>query len=89
MWAWEAQDDMEAADREGLQRVEVLMIVIIGDLVWDLPCLQQASYLEGYPLMWILPLYQHVNKKSDDDNKLSICAILDLWLMKVKKFDKK
>ena len=23
-WAWEAQDDMEAADREGSQRVEVL-----------------------------------------------------------------
>ena len=23
-WAWEAQDDMEAADREGLQRVEAL-----------------------------------------------------------------
>ena len=24
MWAWEAQDDMETADREGLQRVEAL-----------------------------------------------------------------
>ena len=24
MWAWEAQDDMEAADRKGLQRVEAL-----------------------------------------------------------------
>ena len=24
VWAWEAQDDMEAADREGLQRVEAL-----------------------------------------------------------------
>ena len=24
MWAWEAQDDLEAADREGLQRVEAL-----------------------------------------------------------------
>ena len=23
-WAWEAQNDMEAADREGLQRVEAL-----------------------------------------------------------------
>ena len=29
----------------------------------DLPCMQQASYLEGGPLMWILPLYLHVNKK--------------------------
>ena len=24
VWAWEAQEDMEAADREGLQRVEAL-----------------------------------------------------------------
>ena len=28
--------------------------------------MQQASYLEGVPLMWMLPLYLHVNKKSDD-----------------------
>ena len=28
---------------------------------------QQASYLEGGPLMWMLPLYLHVNKKSDYD----------------------
>ena len=70
-WAWEAQNDMEAADREGLQRVEArlstLMIDVPGDLVWDLPCVQQASYLEGGPLMWMLPLYLHVNKKSDYD----------------------
>ena len=39
-----------------------------SDLVWDLPCVQQASYLEGSPLMWMLPLYLHVNKKSDDDD---------------------
>ena len=37
-------------------------------LVWDLPCKQQASYLEGGPLMWMLPLYLHVNQKSDDDD---------------------
>ena len=24
IWAWEAKDDMEAANREGLQRVEAL-----------------------------------------------------------------
>ena len=30
--------------------------------------MQQASYLEGGPLLWILPLYLHVNKKSDDDD---------------------
>ena len=36
--------------------------------MWGLPCMQQASYLEGGPLMWILPLYLHVNKKSEDDD---------------------
>ena len=30
--------------------------------------MQQASYLEGGPLLWILPLYLHINKKSDDDD---------------------
>ena len=29
---------------------------------------QQASYLEGGPLMWMLPLYLHVNQKSVDDD---------------------
>ena len=38
-----------------------------GDLVWDLPWVQQASYLERGPLMWMLPLYLHVNQKSDYD----------------------
>ena len=28
--------------------------------------MQQASYLEGVPLMWMLLLYLHVNQKSDD-----------------------
>ena len=53
-----AQDDVEAADREGLQRsarLSTLMIAITGDLVWDLPCVQQACYLEVGPLMWVLP----------------------------------
>ena len=27
-----------------------------------------ASYLEGGPLMWMLPLYLHVNQKSDYDD---------------------
>ena len=34
----------------------------------DLPCMQQASYLERGPLMWMLPLYLLVNQKSDDDD---------------------
>ena len=40
----------------GSSRLSTLMIETPGDLVWDLPCLQQASYLEGGTLMWILPL---------------------------------
>ena len=44
------------------------MIDIPGDLVWDLPYVQQASYLEGGPLMWMLPLYLQVNQKSIDDD---------------------
>ena len=31
--------------------------------------MQQASYLEGGPLMWMLPLYMQVNQKSDDDDE--------------------
>ena len=34
-----------------------------GDQVWDLLYVQLASYLEGGPLMWMMPL--HVNKKSN------------------------
>ena len=30
--------------------------------------MQQASKQEGGPLIWMLPLYLHINKKSDDDD---------------------
>ena len=30
--------------------------------------MQHASCLEGGPLLWIWPLYLHVNKKSKDDD---------------------
>ena len=30
--------------------------------------MQQASCLEGGPLLWIWPLYLHVNQKFDDDD---------------------
>ena len=49
------------------------MVDTPGDLVWDLPCVQQASYMEGGPLMWMLPVYLHVIQKSgDDDNHVNI-----------------
>ena len=44
-------------------RLSTLMIETPGVLVWDLPCVQETSCLEGDPLLWILPLYLHVNKK--------------------------
>ena len=58
---------MEAADRgiaeSGSSRLSTYMIEICGDL----PCVQQARCLEGGPLMWMLPLYLHVNQKFDYD----------------------
>ena len=45
------------------------------DQVPDLLCLQIASYLEGGPLMWMMPLHLHVNQKSDYDYmKLSVVS---------------
>ena len=54
----------------GSSRSSTLMIDIPGDLVWDLPCMQQASYLKGGPLVWMLPLYLHGNQKSDYDDMI-------------------
>ena len=52
----------------GSSQLSTLMIETPGDLVRDLPCVQQASCLEGGPLLWIWPLYLQVNQKSDDDD---------------------
>ena len=43
-----------------------------GDQVWDLLCVQLASYLEGGPLMWMMPLHPRVNKKSNYDMGLDV-----------------
>ena len=43
----------------GRSRLSTLMIDVPGDLVRDLPCVQQASYLEGGPLMWTGLLVAH------------------------------
>ena len=37
---------------------------------------EQASYLEGSPLLRILPLYQNVNQKSDDDDDDEYLGVL-------------
>ena len=52
---WHGSSWQRGIAESGSSRLSTLMIDIPGDLVWDLPCLQQASYLEGGPLMWRLP----------------------------------
>ena len=64
---WHGSSWQRGIAESGSSRPSTLMIDVPGDLVWDLPCVQQASYLEGGPLLWMLPLYLHVNQKSDYD----------------------
>ena len=64
---WHGNSWQRGIAESGSSRPSTRMIDVPGDLVWDLPCAQQASYLEGGPLMWILPLYLHVNQKSNYD----------------------
>ena len=69
---WHGSSWQRGIAESGNSQLSTLMIDIPGDLVWDLPCLQQPSYLEGGPLMWMLPLYLHVNQKSDYDDDVII-----------------
>ena len=64
---WHGSSWQRGIAESGSSWLSTLMIDVPGDLVWDLPCVQQASYLEGGTLMWMLPLYLHVNQKSDYD----------------------
>ena len=75
---WQGNSWQRGIAESGSSRPSTLMIDIPGDLVWDLPCVQQASYLEGSPLVWMLPLYLHINQKSDydDDDILSALSVL-------------
>ena len=66
---WHGSSWQRGIAESGSSRLSTLMIEICGDLVWYLPCVQQASYLEGGPLMLMLPLYLHINQKSDYDMK--------------------
>ena len=65
---WHGSSWQRGIAESGSSRLSTLMIDIPRDLVWDVPCVQQANYLEGGPLMWMLPLYLHVNQKSDYDD---------------------
>ena len=65
---WHGSSWQRGIAESGSSQLATLMIDIPGNLVLDLQCVQQASYLEGGPLMWMLPLYLHVNQKFDDDD---------------------
>ena len=68
---WHGNSWQRGIAESGSSRPSTLMIDIPGDLVWDLPCVQQSSYLEGGPLVWMLPLYLHVNQKWYDGSTLT------------------
>ena len=48
---WHGSSWQRGIAESGSSRLSTLMIDVPGDLVWDLSCVQQASYLEGGPLM--------------------------------------
>ena len=41
----------------------------------DLLCMQLASHLERGPLMWMIPLHMHVNKKQSNYDMMMISDI--------------
>ena len=47
---WHGSSWQRGIAESGSSRLSTLMIDIPGDLVWDLPCVQQVSYLEGGPI---------------------------------------
>ena len=63
-------ESMGLTDREGLQRVEAIGYIDPHDRHTWRSGVRFA--LEGGPLMWMLPLYLHVNKKSDDDDEFDV-----------------
>ena len=65
---WPGSSWQRGVAESGSSLLSTLMIETPGDLVWDLPCVPLARYLEGGPLMWILSLNLHVNQKSGDDD---------------------
>ena len=65
---WHGSSWLRGITENGSSQLSTLKIDTPGILVWHLPCVQQASYLEGGPMMWMLPLYLHVKKFGDDDD---------------------
>ena len=85
---WHGSSWQRGIAESGSSWLPTLMIEICGDLMWDLPCVQQASCLEGGPLMWMLPLYLHVNQKSNslDIQNVACWVILHAFLLPVDVF---
>ena len=91
---WHGSSWQRGSAGSGSSRLSTLMIEICGNLEWNTPCMQQASYLEGGPLMWMLLLYLHVNQKSDygmiHDCLITIsglCKALYIVLLSTKPFN--
>ena len=59
---WLGSSWQRGGAESGSSQLSTLMIETSADL-GNLAWVQQASYLEGGPLLWILPLYLHINNK--------------------------
>ena len=57
---WHGNSWQRGIAERGSSGLSTLTIDTPRDLMWGLPCVQQASFLEGGQLMWMMPLYLHV-----------------------------
>ena len=82
---WHGSSWQRGIAESGSFRLSTLMIDIPAYPMWDLTYVQQASPLEGGPLIWMLPLYLHINQKSvDDDDDVSLYWMpLKHWKQKI------
>ena len=85
---WHGSSWQRGIAESGSSRLSTLMINKPGDLVWDLPCVQQVSYLEGGPWMWMLTLYLYVDEKSNDDDDDSFARNWQLPFLNQQKGEK-
>ena len=69
---WHGSSWQRGIAESGSSRLSTLMIDVPGDLVWDLPCVQQAK---GADWCGCCPLYLLVNQKSDYDDMIFLSQI--------------
>ena len=72
---WHGNSWQRGIAESGSFRLSTLMKNVPGDLVWDLPCVQQASYLEGGPLIWMLT-FLYITKENKTQTLFSVSFIL-------------